>query len=241
MRMYNLDFSVVLLEPLYDGNVGSVARVMKNFGFREIVLVNPCSLGRDARLMALHAWDILEKARIVDSLASAVEESNLVIGTTSRAGKTEGEHIRMPAYPPYTVREKLRGRRGKVSLVFGREDTGLGREELIACDMILSIPTREEYPSLNLSHAVAVVLYELSDIEPGRINLARRFDLELLYKHFRDLLQDIDYKEHKREKTLLMVRRILGRAALTGREVQTLRGVLRASQMYRSECSDNPK
>lgn len=239
--MYDLDFSVVLLEPLYDGNVGSVARVMKNFGFRELVLVNPCSLGRDARLMALHAWDILEGARTADSLTKAVEESNLVIGTTCRPGKTEGEHIRMPAYPPYIVREKLAGRGGKASLVFGREDTGLMREELSACDMILSIPTKEEYPSLNLSHAVAVVLYELSDMEPGRINLARRFDLELLYKHFSDLLQDINYKEHKREKTLLMIRRILGRAALTGREVQTLRGVLRASQMYKSKCSDNPK
>ncbi|MCZ7372821.1 MAG: RNA methyltransferase, partial [Candidatus Methanoperedens sp.] len=92
------------------------------------------------------------------------------------------------------------------------------------------IPTSKEYPSMNLSHAVAVVLYELSDISSGERYLADHSDIELLYGHIDEVLADIEYKEHKEGKTKLMLRRILGRAELTGREVQTLRGVLRRIQ-----------
>ena len=117
-----------------------------------------------------------------------------------------------------------------VSLVFGREDAGLSNEELEICDIVVNIPTSPEYPSMNLSHAVAVVLYELSDIKGGERYLADHSDVELLYEHIDEVLDDIEYKEHKENKTKLMLQRILGRAELTGREVQTLRGVLRRIQ-----------
>ncbi len=225
-----LTFRIVLVEPLYSGNVGSVARVMKNFGFSKLVLLNPCELDMPARVMSVHAYNIIENARIEFSLKDVLSGSNTVVGMTGLHGKTDNKHLRMPAYSPRQLKDKLSGKGGIVSLVFGREDDGLRTEELETCDIIVNIQTSPEYPSMNLSHAVAVVLYELSDIEGGERYLADHSDIELLYEHIEEVLNDIEYKEHKEDKTKLMLQRILGRAELTGREVQTLRGVLRRIQ-----------
>lgn len=223
-------FRVVLVEPLYSGNVGSVARVMKNFGFEELVLLNPCELDMPAQVMSVHAYDIIEKARIEFTLNDALKGSNVIIGMTGLPGKTDNKHFRIPAYSPRQLKHKLAGNNGIVSLVFGREDAGLSNEELEMCDIIVNIPTSPVYSSMNLSHAVSVVLYELSNIEGGERYLADHFDIELLYEHIYEVLDDIEYKEHKEDKTKLMLRRILGRAELTSREVQTLRGILRRIQ-----------
>ena len=228
--MPQLSFRVILVEPLYSGNVGSVARVMKNFGFCELVLVSPCNIDMKAKVMAVHAYEIIENAKIEFSLLDAVRGSNIVVGMTGNPGKTDNKHMRLPALPPRKLKEKLTGSGGVISLVFGREDSGLSNEELEMCDLIVNIPTSPEYPSMNLSHAVTVVLYELSDISGGNTYLAEHFDIDLLYGHMDEVLDDIEYKEHKEDKTKLMLRRILGRAELTGREVQTLRGVLRRIQ-----------
>jgi tRNA/rRNA methyltransferase len=225
-----LTFRIVLVEPLHSGNVGSVARVMKNFGFGELVLLNPCVLDMRARVMAVHAYDIIENARIELSLKGALAGSSVIIGTTGLAGTTENEHVRMPALAPRKLKEKLTGKSGVVSLLFGRENDGLRNDELELCHILVNIPTSPYYPSMNLSHAVAVILYELSDICGGENHLADHFDIELLYEHIEEVLADIEYKEHKTNKTQLMLQRILGRAELTGREVQTLRGVLRRIQ-----------
>lgn len=228
--MSSLTFRTVLVEPLYSGNVGSVARVMKNFGFDELILLNPCELDKDARLMSVHAYDIIENARIEFYLSDAVKGSNIIVGMTGLPGKTDNKHMRMPVISPHKLKEKLAGKSGVISLLFGREDDGLRNEELELCDMIVNIPTTPVYPSMNLSHAVAVVLYELSDVKGETNYLADHFDIELLYEHIDEVLNDIEYKEHKEDKTRLMLRRIFGRAELTGREVQTLRGILRRIQ-----------
>ncbi len=225
-----LTFKIILVDPLYSGNVGSVARVMKNFGFAELVLVNPCELDIKARVMSVHAYDVIENARIEFSLKDALSGSNVSIGMTGLPGKTDNKHFRIPFYNPGQLKGKLEGNTGTVSLVFGREDAGLRNEELEMCDIIVNIPTNPAYSSMNLSHAVAVVLYELSDASGGDRYLADHYDIELLYEHLYDVLDDIEYKEHKEDKTKLMLRRILGRAELTAREVQTLRGILRRVQ-----------
>jgi len=224
---HDIHIRIVLNEPLYEGNIGSTSRVLKNFGFRDLVLVNPCPIGSEAWMMAQHARDILNGASICETLGEAIAGSDLIIGTTGMRGETAGRHVRMPAHSPGEVREKLSGRAGTVSIVFGRENDGLTNEELKICDLLISIPTSEEYPIMNLSHAVAVVLYELCDLEIGGVLLADRRDLDLLYDHIEAVLCDLGYPEHKRQKTALMTRRILGRAELSAREVYTLRGILR--------------
>ncbi len=225
-----LTFRIVLVEPLYSGNIGSVARVMKNFGFHELVLLKPCELDMQARLLAMHAYDVIENARIAGSFKEAIEGSNIIIGMTGVPGMTDNEHLRIPSYSPRRLKEKLKDKSGAVSLLFGREDDGLRNEELESCDIIVNIPTSPDYMSMNLSHAVAVVLYELSEATGGETYIADHFDMELLYRHLDNVLMEIEYKEHKKDKTMLMLKRILGRAELTGREVQTLRGVLRRIQ-----------
>jgi len=227
-----MNVRVVLVEPKYEGNIGSAARVMKNFGFKELVLVKPPPLGEVCRAMASHAVDVLDNCETVDSFEDGVKNSNVVVGTTGITGKTDDEHVRMPFFTPEELGKKLQGKRGNVSLIFGREDAGLNNEEVKKCDMIVSIPTCAEYPVMNLSHAVAIILYELSEASSGEIELAGRDDLDRLYEHFQCILDRIDYPKHKRDKTLLMLRRIFGRAMLTGREVQTFRGILRKIEFH---------
>lgn len=227
LRNLSLEIRIILVEPMYQGNVGSVARAMKNFGHTDLVLVNPCKLEGEARAMSSHARDVLERARITSTLEEAVKGADLRIGTTGVASLKTGEHIRLPLYTLRELKEKFKGYSGTIALLFGREDSGFSNDELKSFDMLITIPTSEIYPIMNLSHAVAVVLYELSELEGGNNPLADGFDLQLLYEHLEELLEEIDYRPHKKDKTFLMLRRIFGRAGLTPREVQTLRGVIR--------------
>lgn len=226
----SLEIRVVLVEPMYQGNVGSVARAMKNFGYSDLVMVNPCKLEGQARAMSSHARDVLEGARITSTLEEAVKGADLLIGTTGVSSLKTGEHIRLPLYTVKEIKEKLKGYSGTIAVLFGREDNGFSNDELKGFDMLITVPTSEIYPIMNLSHAVAIVLYELSELEGGSKPLAEGFDLQLLYEHLDELLEEIDYPAHKKDKTSLMLRRIFGRAGLTPREVQTLRGIIRKSE-----------
>ena len=235
-----MDFRVVLVEPLYQGNVGSVTRAMKNFGFSDLLLVNPCKLEGEARAMSSHARDILANARIVTTLEEAIDDCSIVIGTTGISGSRFDLHLRVPGYSPVEIKERLKGMDGRVAILFGREDHGFTREELKKCDLIMTIPTSGIYPVMNLSHAVAVVLYEFNDIEVGDTPLADSLDMRLLYEHLSELIDNIDYPFHKREKTKLMLKRIFGRACLLPREVHTLHGIMRKIQRrHDSECKQD--
>ncbi len=225
---------VVLVEPLYDGNVGSVARAMKNFGFRDLALVNPCKIEDFGLAMASHARDVLEGAATYSRLEEALEKADLVVGTS---GKRLDEaqhhlrlHLRVPCLSPALLARKVQGMDGTVALLLGREDCGLNSQELALCDMIVSIPTSGDYPVMNLSHSAAVLFYELSkngDGGMGDVEMARRESRVLLQERTESLLSEIAYPEHKKEFALLMLQRILGRAELTEREARTLLGLLK--------------
>ncbi|NYT03059.1 MAG: RNA methyltransferase [Methanosarcinales archaeon] len=226
-----MELQVVLVEPLYDGNVGSVARAMKNFGFRRLVLVKPCRIGDFGLAMASHARDVLEEARVVFTVEDAVAGANLVVGTT---GKLPGDqprhlklHLRVPHLTPAQLASRLRDKEGTVALLLGREDWGLTRTELEICDMVVSIPTSPRYPIMNLSHAATVLLYELGQLPPGKVRLAGRENLERVYKRADALLAAASYPEHKIVYVSVMLRRILGRAQLTDREANTLLGIFK--------------
>jgi len=223
-----MEARIILVEPKNEENIGAVARVTKNFGFSDLCLVRPPDIGKKAFSVASHAYDLLSACTIVDSVEAAIAGSALVAGTTAKLGFSVNRHMRMPFFSPHELREKAEGKSGTLSLLFGREDMGLLNEEIMQCDIVVYIPTSPVYPVMNLSHAVAVVLYELRDVESesGERELACVEDKEQLFAHLRTFLDEIEYREHKREKTMLMLRRILGRAELTPREVRTLRGIL---------------
>jgi tRNA/rRNA methyltransferase len=234
---------VVLVEPMYDGNVGSLARAMKNFGFHNLVLVNPCKIDDFGRAMSSHARDVLEGARVAETLEDAVIGANLVVGTTGKRLENEERHLRLhlrvPCLTPAQLREKLDGKSGEVALLFGREDVGLTNEELMICDMAVSIPTSEDYPIMNISHAAAVLLYELSRVEEGEMSLASRESLVLLKDRARTMLHEVSYPEHKVEYITLMFRRIFGRAELTEREARTILGVIKNIRWRISSCQED--
>lgn len=227
-----MEVRTILVEPRSEENIGAVARVIKNFGFSDLYLLNPPEIGKKAFSVASHAYDVLSGCTIVNSLEEAIDNSALVAGTTSKPGISANKHLRMPFFSPRELKKKIEDKCGILSLLVGREDRGLSNEELMRCDVVVCIPTSPEYPVMNLSHAVAVVLYELSEVETasGGLPLARVEDKERLFAHVRTFLDEIGYREHKKEKTMLMLRRILGRAELTAGEVQTLRGILRKAE-----------
>ncbi|MBP7069940.1 MAG: RNA methyltransferase [Methanothrix sp.] len=225
---------VVLVQPLYEGNVGSVARAMKNFGFHDLVMVNPCPIEDFGLAMSSHARDVLQMSRSYTSLSEAIAGANLVVGSTGKRLETAQHHLRLhlrvPCLTPEELADKLQGMEGTVALLLGREDCGLCSEELALCDMLISIPTSEEYPVMNLSHSAAVLFYELARRESlgcGRVEMARRESLDLLAERTGALLHEVSYPLHKVDYTLLMLRRILGRAELTEREARTLLGLIK--------------
>lgn len=227
-----MNLRVVLVGPMYEGNVGSVARAMKNFGFGELVLVNPCRIEDFGMAMASHAKDVLLGARTVSCLEEALAGANLVVGTTGKRLEEQQRHLRLhlrvPCFTPGELLRKLQGKEGTVALLLGREDCGLTSEELFLCDMVVSIPTAQEYPIMNLSHAAAILFYELSQVEGGEVEMAKKGSLLLLQERFRSLLQEAGYPDHKVDFTMLMLRRILGRAELTEREARTLLGIIKS-------------
>jgi tRNA/rRNA methyltransferase len=227
-----MNLRVVLVEPRYDGNVGSVARAMKNFGFSDLVLVRPCSIDDFGRAMASHARDLLEGAQTVQTLDEALEGANLTVGTTGKRMGNEQRHLRLhlrvPCLSPDELAEKLEGKQGTLALLLGREDIGLTNQELAICDMVVSIATSQDYPIMNLSHAATVLFYELSRLKDGETDLATGESLRLLQDRARDLFCEAGYPEHKVEYSVLMLRRILGRAELTEREARTLLGIIKS-------------
>jgi TrmH family RNA methyltransferase len=222
---------IVLVAPLYEGNVGFVARVMKNFGFSRLVLVDPCPLGDEAKARASHAQDVLQNAETC-TMTDVFARSTMVVATTGTVSKSVCTSMRMPFYSPKDLRERIEGADGRISILFGRENWGLNNEEVKRSDMICTIPTSEDYPILNLSHAVGVVCYELSSLPLPEYRLASPFEMGHLYRHIDRYLDVIHHPSFKRENTMILIRRILGRANLTTREASTLHGLLRRSTWH---------
>ena len=230
--------SVVLVEPEGPANVGMVARTMKNFGLSRLVLINP-NVTEESYLYAVHARDVLENALILKSFEEALELFDLTVGTTGKPGRSFIPY-RAPIYP-WELRETLNGYPGKVGLFFGRESIGLKNEELEAMDLVVTIPTSEDYPVMNLAQAVAIILYEVSKETPTRelsLEPATAREKEELVKIWARLLDVLNYpKDRERREVFIKVfRKAVGRAFLYGREVHTLIGPLRRAVKRLEEC-----
>lgn len=226
-EIYITDFYVILVEPKYGGNIGAVARCMANFNFKKLILVNPCELDDDSFARAKHASGILDNAVFYNSFSKVVENMDYLVATSSIDTPSDKKHLRNPIYLD-DFAEKIFEIDGKIGLVFGREDYGLYNEEIATCDIMLRIPTSESYLSLNLSHAVNLVLYTLfvkNDFDPKHRREIGSLEKEKLHSYISSLLNEIDYPDHKKAKTQVMFRRILGRAMPSKWEYHTLMGV----------------
>lgn len=225
-----MEFSIIVVEPKYAGNLGAIARIMKNFGFRNLYVVSPSFdiNSDDCRKYAMHAQEIIDNAKIFENFEDAIKDIDYVVGTTSKDSRHEKHHLRK-AIDVRKFAKEIYKIEGKIGIAFGREDYGLLNEELKKCDLIVKIPTSKEYPSLNLSHAVSILLYELfmNKYRERKRVLADGKEKEKLYEFFKILLEEIDYPKHKRENTEIMFRRIIGRAMLSKWEYHTLMGVFK--------------
>jgi tRNA/rRNA methyltransferase len=219
-----MDVEVVLVNPIYEGNVGAVARVMKNFGYSKLALIGPCVLGSFARAMASHAQDVLDSAQIA-TIDGVLHTSNLVIGTTGIVGSKA--NLRAP-YPLARLGVKLSGMQGTASILFGAEDQGLPNAVLQECDMIVNIQTSPEYPVMNISHAAAIVLYNIANTAnvTQKRQVTSHADLDRLLLHANEVLELIDFPTHKRQRVNITMKRIFSRSELSAAEVRTLRGIL---------------
>ena len=233
---------IVLVEPAGALNVGSVARVMKNMGLSELVLVKPqCDrLGAEARLMAVRAADVLESAREVETLAEALQGCVKAIATSGRDRATFTTAIETPRSAlPWLLDAPS-------ALIFGREDSGLTNAEMNHAQRLLQIPSTDAYPSLNLAQAVAICCYELSSAQAASaspanvvspsvslpqlspLQLAPLDDLEGYYQHLEALLLEIGYLYPDTAPSRMeKFRKLLNRAYPTISEVAMLRGILR--------------
>ena len=157
---WNCELVVVLVEPQFDGNIGAVARCLRNFGLHELrILRHDGDFTDETRNRAKHAQSVLDDCQVHQNWDACFEDISLVIGTSGRremGDKVLFRHFLLPA----EMGERLSDVEGKVAIVFGPEGMGLTQEELRACDLMLTIPTWEGYPILNLSHTVAIVCYE---------------------------------------------------------------------------------
>jgi len=224
------EFVVVLVDPKVEGNVGAVARAMANFGLSRLTLVNPPPLGDKARERALHAWPLIEKARVARSLDEALDEIDYAVGTASDVARNEKRQLRAPtplrdfAAPVWNVK-------GTVGLLFGREDFGLVNAEIERCDVVVKIPTSPDYPSMNLSHAAAIVFYELFSqrYEPRGYRLASRQETDVLLAQWDRLVRALALPEHRVKIANVTFRRLLGRAMLGKWEFHRLMGVVKGA------------
>ena len=224
------DISIVLVEPQSPGNVGMVCRAMKNMGLSNLRLVNPCPIDHPEALMfAVSAKDLLEKAEIYPDLESALADTPIAVATTRRHGK-----YRQEIFTPLEIVEKIAADAGtnRISLVFGREDSGLTTAEVSLCRWQATIPTSGEFGSLNLAQSVLIFCYELlksSGVAVGQAGreLAPGESLEPMYSHMQKVLLKIGFLNPENPAHLMMtLRRILSRAELDSREVTIIRGMM---------------
>lgn len=228
---------IILVEPAGALNIGSVARSMKNMGLNQLSLVKPhCDyLSEDARKMAVHGVDILEKIQCFESLTSALKGCHKAIATTSR-----NRSIPLKLETPQNALPWLLEDDQPVALIFGTEDRGLNNEELSHAQRFVSIPTSSEYSSLNLAQAVTVCVYELYQLSLNHQNFndnlpsERLADLEQLegyYQNLESFLLEIGYLfPHTAHAKMQKFRRLFNRSYLTNDEVAMLRGILRQAQ-----------
>jgi len=227
---------VVLVEPRGSGNIGSVARAMKNMGLSDLAIVGKARTQSFwARAMAVHAREILAAVKRCTTLREAVADCGLVVGTTCRPGLYRS-HARSPREVATEIVSAACEQ--KAALVFGPEDHGLSNRDLQYCQRLVTIPTHKEYPSLNVAQAVVICLYEIflaavEQVPKESIERASAEQIEQLFDRMRRALLNIGFLDPQNpDHLLLALRRLLGRAGLEERDVRILSGLFRQIEWY---------
>jgi tRNA/rRNA methyltransferase len=221
--------SVVLIRPQNPANIGFVARAMANFELEKLLLVSPCShLEDEALKTAMHAKSILRKAEIV-SYPSLRKKFDLLVGTTSAMG-SDYNIPRTPLLPEDFARKLGKQR---AAILFGNEGSGLSNKEINGCDFIIAIPTSRKYPALNISHAAAIIFYEIyrnlgknkitSHIVPASVR-----EREIMLKKLDNIIDTLKFSTKEKKVTQKKVwKKVLEQSMMSRREAFAVIGLLR--------------
>ncbi|HCU24858.1 MAG TPA: RNA methyltransferase [Deltaproteobacteria bacterium] len=236
-------FSVILVRPLFSGNLGSVARAMKNMGLKDLRLVNPQAdpAELEARKMAAHAQDVLKRARRFPDLKAAVANFDWVVGTSRRKGKERSNWTTPREFASSSLEFTPRA---KVAMVFGPEDSGLLNEDVALCQKMIHIPSHTAFPSLNLAQAVMVTAYELflakelgkraKTSESSSSRPAKVETLEAMYEDLGLLLAEIGFLNQQNPRHLMrLLRHLFNRARTTDKEARIFRGICRQVRWWK--------
>jgi len=230
LDFFKSNIYIVFVECETPGNIGFLARTMANFGLKNLVLINPPKLTNDAYYQATHGKYIVENAKIYPTLDDFYQSQRIdfKVASTGMAGGSYNLS-RIPIKPEELG--KSMNVSNKIAILFGREGNGLTNKEIDDCDICVSIPTDPTYPIMNISHAAAIIFYELfrNKHEYGVEGLSESsdFEKELVVKDMNDLIDSLDIPEHKKKNGKKTFNNIISRAFITGREAHTLKGILR--------------
>lgn len=222
---------IVLSRPIYGGNIGSVCRVMENFGFSDLVIVAPSKFNMDeAKMMACNSQGILQNRREVEDLFQAVSDCSVVVATTARGGLYR-QHALSPRELALRMLESSYN--GKAAIVFGNEKDGLSNEELALCTHVLRIPTSIK-KSLNVAQAVAICCYEIFIAsgtyvpEKEKSNEASLELKERMFRAWKEAMVKTGFADEIRvEHMMFGLKRIFSRGAVTEDDVSILMGLAR--------------
>ncbi len=228
-----MSIRIVLVGTTHPGNIGAVARAMKNMGLSDLVLVEPRYFPHpEATARASGADDLLENARVVEHLADAIDDCVFVAGASARSRSIDWPCLNAREAAARALRESQSG--NSAALVFGPEKSGLSNEHLDHCNALLSIPTNPDFSSLNLAMAVQVVAYEvrsqegddIPDVEPD-VPPASSGSMEHFYTELEALLLDIGFLDPENPRHLMRrLRRLYVRAEPDQNEINILNGIL---------------
>jgi tRNA/rRNA methyltransferase len=220
---------VIMMEPETGGNIGAIARSMKNFQLNDLWLVNPKTpINDEAKRFAMGGLKVLTSAKVVDTFNTALEGVDLVVGTSSVAATSTSNLCRV-SIKPSELAEKVQGAEGTIALVFGRESSGLSNQEVEACDFMVTIPANRQYNVLNVATAASIIFYELFDkgITRQNFELAARPTIERLLTQFDTLVRLSNMAAHRRKLAHRAFRNIISRSLVSKREASLILGLFR--------------
>lgn len=216
------DFSLTVVEPQYAVNVGYIARIAKNFGVKKLYFIEPRFNFETAKIYASHGCDVLEDSEET-TLEKLRQENDLLIATSSVKAKRSSNFLRK-SISPETLTEYLP--KGRLSLILGREGSGLTNEEIKKCDLLVTIETGTRYNVLNISHAAAIILYVLSREGKPKHKKTRQVT-DIFLRYYSKLLAKSGIPNHKRKNMFELGKRILFLSSLSDEEIMMLTGLFR--------------
>ncbi len=223
---------IVIVEPEKAGNIGAIARSMKNFTQDDFWIVNPkVRVDDEAKAYAMHGADVLKSAKVVERLEQALEGVDMTVGTSSIIPRNPSNLARL-ALSPKDLALRLCEADGTIAVLFGRESSGLNNEEIEKCDLMITIPANPQYNVLNIASAASIILYEIFLHRTRGVNQIQLASLPAklrLLDQFDCLVDSAEIQQHKRELARRAFRNMISRSFISRREASLLLGVFRKS------------